>query len=161
MGAWGVHSDECDNVYDFIGVGIQDRIQGGELPPGYKREVASVFNRSLRKEKDRETFAGAVRWGLRQGIRINANFLKATKRHLAKELAELKKGNNERGWVNPSARIRALKLELKEMDYALAHKGYGKKGKTYGILERMAIKLRKRPLNKRKNNKHRLRRKRK
>lgn len=28
MGAWGFHSDECDPVYDFIGIGISGRAHG-------------------------------------------------------------------------------------------------------------------------------------
>lgn len=133
MGAWGCYSDENDNTADALGLSIEQRVNGVKLSTKEIEAASREFSTNVISLADEESLPGVVRWGLLNGLRIALKTLRRTAGLLRKELATFKDGGNERGWKDPKERVRAIKSELKAINYALENGGYGRKGKTHGI----------------------------
>lgn len=134
MGWWGVHSDENDDTYDVLGLGIGLRISGAgaKISDQERTKANRIFAQSAAKAG--EALPGVVCWGLANGFKVGLTKLRQADRMLRKELAEKE---NVKGWRDFGARKRAIRSELKWIEHALANDGYGRPRRSQGILKNL------------------------
>lgn len=116
-----------------------------KLPASYKKIKSGATARFLKQTAEyseaipknllglpNTVFAGAVMWGLKQGLHLNKAHVQLAKQQLQFELEQLQAGIDVNGWRDPKKRIVALHQELADLAKALKA-GFGVSRSVRGI----------------------------
>ena len=115
MGAWGYHSYENDTTHDSLSmdIGLNYYADSNMDSLSVQQEKIDKYFQIPTDHADFQ-YIGTVMWALSKnfGVPKLAKFL--VKKELELQVKDLENGD-DKGWVDPDARIRAIKKELKQL----------------------------------------------
>ena len=127
MGTWGYGSDENDETYDILQLGISDRVSFDKLTAQGRQTMKRHFNKMPMQNKT----PGVVVWFLKQGILVSKQAIKRAIHSLENE--------DTQGWVGPDKRKKEIKKEVKMLKKAIASKQAPTRMKTKGIVDTLKM----------------------
>jgi regulator of replication initiation timing len=124
MGAWGFGSDENDETYDLLGLGIMDRVYSGKLTTKGRRLMKEHFDNMSMEDKT----PGVVMWLLKQGVVVSK---------VAMQNAIVSLENEDiQDWLEESEeREKEIKKEVKMLKKAIAQERASTRVKTKDIMD--------------------------
>jgi len=148
MGSWGFESDANDNTYNYLGVGVPDRLGGAAVfseadREDFARDVEKSLN-DLIKEIDapeegyslgylQTAFLGIVRLTLVKRCRVDIEHLNRALSYAKSFLADT---DYLEDFTKPKKREQCLQEEIEMIQDAIANDGSTEKGgKTAGLFE--------------------------